>query len=71
MRKTSNDYKVPNTRLVIPKDTQVLIPAYSIQNDEAHYPNPKKFDPERFNDENKRDRHPMSYLPFGEGPRLV
>ena len=71
MRKASSDYKVPNTNLVIPKDTQVFIPAYAIQNDEVYYPNPKKFDPERFNDENKKNRNPMTYLPFGEGPRLV
>ena len=70
MRKASNDYKVPNTNLVIPKDTTVFIPAYSIQNDEQHYPNPNKFDPDRFSDENKKNRHPMSFLSFGEGPRF-
>ena len=71
MRKASNDYKVPNTDLVIPKDTMIFTPVYAIHHDEIYYPNPSIFDPERFNDENKKGRHPMTYLPFGEGPRLV
>jgi cytochrome P450 len=37
--------------------------------DEETYPNPKKFDPERFNDKNKATRDQMTHLPFGAGPR--
>jgi len=33
------------------------------------FPNPKKFDPERFSDENKENIKPFSYGPFGFGPR--
>ncbi|CAO1432976.1 unnamed protein product [Diamesa hyperborea] len=68
-RIASNDYKVPNTDAIIPKDTLVFIPAFAIQRDPEIYPNPDKFDPERFNDENKQKLHPMAHIPFGEGPR--
>lgn len=37
--------------------------------DPERYPNPEKFDPERFNDENKKNIDQYAYLPFGVGPR--
>lgn len=42
---------------------------YAIQRDSNIYPDPEKFDPERFNEDAVAARHPMSYLPFGDGPR--
>lgn len=65
LRKASKDYKIRNSKLVIPKDSLVLIPIFSIHNDPANYPEPEKFDPERFNEENKAKRHPMAHIPFG------
>lgn len=69
IRKASRDYTIDDTNLVIKEGTLVFIPSYSIQMDPDHYPEPEKFDPERFSDENKQNRHPMAHLPFGEGPR--
>jgi len=69
LRIASNDYTIPDSKLVIPKGMLVFIPAYAIHHDSNIFENPEKFDPERFNDENKKNLHPMAHLPFGEGPR--
>lgn len=47
----------------------VGIPMRCIHLDEKYYPNPHKFDPERFSDENKHNIIPGTYMPFGNGPR--
>ncbi|CAG9806327.1 unnamed protein product [Chironomus riparius] len=69
IREASRDYKVPNTKLIIPKSSMVFIPIYSIQRDPEFYPDPEKFDPQRFAEENIAKRHPMSHIPFCYGPR--
>lgn len=52
----------------IPKDSVILIPVYSVQRDPAIYPDPEKFDPERFSAEAKQSRNSYAYMPFGHGP---
>ncbi|XP_070493748.1 probable cytochrome P450 6a13 [Chironomus tepperi] len=69
MRKCRTTYKVPGTELVIPDGTIIQINLYSLQRDPEYFPDPEKFDPERFSDENARNIKPFTNLPFGEGPR--
>ncbi|XP_074025834.1 cytochrome P450 6-like isoform X1 [Leptinotarsa decemlineata] len=63
-------YKVPGTDIVLEVGTRVHIPFQAIHWDPEYYPEPQKFDPERFSEENKSKRHPFAFLPFGEGPRI-
>ena len=69
-RKCNKRSAIPGTNLVIEEDNRVIIPVYGIHHDPQYYPDPDKFDPERFNEENKAKRPSFTYLPFGEGPRI-
>ncbi|RZC41682.1 p450 domain containing protein [Asbolus verrucosus] len=42
---------------------------FGLHYDEKYFPNPQKYDPERFSEENLSKLTPFSYIPFGEGPR--
>ena len=68
-RKSINNYTFSGTKVSIPKDTGVLIPVYAIHKDPNIYPDPEVYDPERFNEDAVAARHPMAFLPFGDGPR--
>lgn len=46
------------------------MPLYSIHNDADFYPNPDRFDPDRFeNIDTKSFRDEGKFFPFGHGPR--
>ncbi|KAF2899423.1 hypothetical protein ILUMI_06752 [Ignelater luminosus] len=47
----------------------IWLPVIAIHRDPKYYPDPQKFNPDRFSDENKKNIKPFSYLPFGAGPR--
>jgi cytochrome P450 family 6 len=47
-----------------------FIPVFALHHDSKYYPEPERFDPERFNEDEKAKRHHFVYLPFGEGPRI-
>ena len=50
--------------------TPVIIPVYALHYDPANFPEPHIFNPDRFSEENKKNRHKYIHLPFGEGPRI-
>ncbi|XP_043480613.1 cytochrome P450 9e2-like [Leptopilina heterotoma] len=53
----------------IEPNSMIWLPIYALHHDEKYFPDPEKFDPERFNDENKDKINPYAYIPFGVGPR--
>uniref|UniRef100_A0A183BIY2 Cytochrome n=1 Tax=Globodera pallida TaxID=36090 RepID=A0A183BIY2_GLOPA len=51
------------------KGDLVSVPVYFIQHDEAFFPEPDQFDPERFMPAQKTTHDPLAFLTFGLGPR--
>jgi len=68
-RASKNDYKIPNTDIIIPKGIYVRVPTTAIAKDENYFENPHSFYPENFSAERKADRHPYAASGFGQGPR--
>ncbi|XP_055890425.1 cytochrome P450 3A24-like [Biomphalaria glabrata] len=56
--------------VTIPKGTWIMAVLEQVMKDPKHFPEPDKFDPERFSEENVSKRDSLSFLPFGSGPRL-
>ena len=50
--------------------SKILLSPYIVQRDPTYYPDPERFDPERFSEENRRGRPKYAYFPFGGGPRV-
>ena len=68
-RRSTAAYTFAGTKVSIPKGLMIWIPVYGIHRDPDIYPNPDVFNPENFNEDAVEARHPMTYLPFGDGPR--
>lgn len=59
--------------MFIEKGSILLFPVISLHMDPEYFPNPKKFDPDRFSPENggaKAFIERGHFLPFGTGPRI-
>lgn len=53
----------------VPAGTCANIGIYAMHHDEDLYPEPSRFDPERFTLENIQKRNPYAYIPFSAGSR--
>ena len=68
-RHSTTDYEFKSLGLKISKATKIQIPLYAIHHQEEFFPDPFKFDPDRFMPENKDKLIPYTFLPFNLGPR--
>ncbi|CAG5130549.1 unnamed protein product [Candidula unifasciata] len=53
----------------VPANIGIIIPVYNIGRDPEFFPNPDKFNPDRFMQEHRGNMNPATFLPFGFGPR--
>ncbi|XP_039962352.1 probable cytochrome P450 4s3 isoform X1 [Bactrocera tryoni] len=65
-RKTQEDLQIGN--ITVPKGVAVSVLAYMVHRDENSYPEPEKFNPERFL-ANDKELHPFAFVAFSAGPR--
>ena len=62
-----NDYEIAG--YVVPKKSLVLMSQYVMHHDSRYFPDPERFDPERWTAQAREARPQFSYFPFGGGPR--
>ncbi|XP_065338788.1 cytochrome P450 3A19-like [Cloeon dipterum] len=68
-RVCTKKYTMPDTNVSLEKGIIVTIPNHALQNDPKFFPNPDRFDPERFSEDDILRKNQYIYSPFGEGPR--
>jgi cytochrome P450 len=66
-RYAHNDFRLGN--YFLPAKTTVLISQFITHRDARFFPDPLRFDPDRFSPEGEAGRRKFTYFPFGVGPR--
>ena len=57
-------------RYVVPAGDGILMSQYVVHHDERFYPDPFRFEPDRWTAEAQEGRPKFAYFPFGGGPRV-
>ncbi|XP_054157194.1 uncharacterized protein LOC128955546 [Oppia nitens] len=68
-RMAAEDYKLGDTGITLPKNTIVSANIQYIHHNPEYYPEPDRWNPERFMPYNRDKLVPYTYMPFGLGPR--
>ncbi|KAL4704496.1 hypothetical protein ACJJTC_007615 [Scirpophaga incertulas] len=66
-RTNKNTYTVPGTNLTLPKDSLFMVSVAGIHYDEKYYPDPYKFDPDRFFAGKSKDKASLRVSAFRVG----
>ncbi|MCA1619998.1 MAG: cytochrome P450 [Acidobacteria bacterium] len=67
VRRAVRDFRVG--RHTVPAGSLVVVCQYAMHRDPRFWPDPERFDPERWTPEAKSARPQFAYFPFGGGPR--
>lgn len=67
-RRTLREIEIDGHR--VPKGGMILLSPYTLHRRADYFPEPEKFDPERFTPEQEKRRPHHAYIPFGTGPRI-
>jgi cytochrome P450 len=54
---------------LVPTGSAVMMSTYTMHHDPRYFPDPFRFDPDRWTPEARASRPQFSYFPFGGGPR--
>ncbi|XP_029651601.1 cytochrome P450 3A14 [Octopus sinensis] len=68
LRKSKKQITIKNW--TIPANISINIPIHALHHNPKYWPNPEKFDPDRFSEEAQKTHTKFAYLPFGAGPRI-
>eukprot|EP00803_Ostreobium_quekettii_P003556 evm.model.scf_3474.1 EVM.evm.TU.scf_3474.1 scf_3474:7619-10265(+) len=70
-RMAKRDFHLGGT-VLIPNGTAVIVPVHLLHHDAKLWGDPENFRPERFdpNSDERRQRNPHAFVPFGGGPRV-
>ncbi|CAH2232139.1 jg20814 [Pararge aegeria aegeria] len=63
------DYQIDD-KVTIKAGTPVYVNSIGMHYDPDYFPDPEKFEPDRFLPQNEKDTKPYTYMPFGHGPRI-
>lgn len=66
-RQAIKDYEING--YLIERGSTILISQYVMHHHPRYFPDPERFDPERFTSEARESRPQFAYFPFGGGPR--
>lgn len=67
-RRALKDYAL--TDYVVPEGSIIMMSQWVVHHDPRYYPDPFRFDPERWTPEAQAARPKFAYFPFGAGPRM-
>lgn len=66
---TDIQYNLFADNVKLPAKTQIHILIYPLHRDPKYFPEPEKFDPDRFYNMEFDAKHPFAYIPFSAGQR--